>query len=289
MPKLFACISHKGGTGRTVTTANMAYHLASLGKNVCILDLDLASPTLGSVVGLKGIATGAPMGIHDVLLGTQQPESVYELSKDVWESQPLRDYRSHLCGSFDIIPGTMGGGDINVLPRGDDAQVRRLNRLIDQLSGNYDFLFCDLRSGISNVANAFLAQPLAAQLTSWLLFHRWTTQHLYGVLELARELNKATQVTTRFSCIRTATIDTKAAPESSQTWINRRNDELERLYIQLQALTDPPLEDLGHVPSELLLQWSECIITEGIAVTDSSRATMRAFRSLAQTLIEQQG
>jgi MinD-like ATPase involved in chromosome partitioning or flagellar assembly len=65
--KVFACISHKGGTGRTTTAANVAYRLALRNRSVCCVDLDLDSPTFGAVAGLRGMEQGAEIGIHDFL------------------------------------------------------------------------------------------------------------------------------------------------------------------------------------------------------------------------------
>ena len=41
--------SDKGGTGRSVTSANLAYHRAMAGDDVCYLDFDFGSPTAAAV------------------------------------------------------------------------------------------------------------------------------------------------------------------------------------------------------------------------------------------------
>jgi len=40
--------SYKGGTGKTLISANLAMIFASRGKNVCLLDLDFRAPSLFS-------------------------------------------------------------------------------------------------------------------------------------------------------------------------------------------------------------------------------------------------
>lgn len=287
MPKLFACISHKGGTGRTVTTVNVGFHMATLGRTVCILDLDLASPTLGAVVGLKEIGAGAPPGegIHDVLLGNIPPEDLPELERDVWTSSSIRHLRTFRCGDFRIVPGTETGGDM-LLSHQDRQHRDRLVRVLEQLLSRYDFVFCDLRSGIGAVAEAFVSRPVVEYLDTWLLFHRWTHQHLVGVIDLARGLSEATEGPTSFMSIRTAAIDPDGVPQEARAWVNQRNDELMAEYNRLRSATDPPLKDLGRVPSEILLQWSECILTSEVAKTEATHTTIEAFRQIASKLIE---
>jgi septum site-determining protein MinD len=41
--------SYKGGTGKTLLSANLAVLLAKMGKRVCLLDLDLRAPSLHSI------------------------------------------------------------------------------------------------------------------------------------------------------------------------------------------------------------------------------------------------
>ena len=41
--------SDKGGTGRSVTSANLAYQRALAGDDVCYLDFDFGSPTAAAV------------------------------------------------------------------------------------------------------------------------------------------------------------------------------------------------------------------------------------------------
>ena len=289
MASVYACISHKGGTGRTVTTANVAYHLATLGKNVCILDLDLASPTLGAVVGLLDIGPGASegKGIHDVLFRNLPPEAIREIERDVWESSDIRLTRTFRCGEFHLIPGTRSGGDAAMSDAvSRDRPRERLARVLDELTGRYDFVFCDLRSGIGAVADAFVSRPVVERLDAWLLFHRWTRQHLVGVIDLAENLSNTSELPKPFMRIRTAAVDRNTVPAESKAWIDRRHDELVAEANRLNAVTDPPIEDLGYVPSDLLLQWSECILTTELATTKGTVDTINAFGHIARRLVD---
>lgn len=295
MSTLLACISHKGGTGRTVTTANIAYYLAVLGKNVCIVDLDLASPTLGSVVGLADIGAGAPAGegIHDILIGDRPPEDVAEIERDVWESNDIASSKAWGYGDYFIIPGRAGGGDqaLTLAETFRDDHRNRLVGSLDHLSRRFDFVFCDLRSGIGNVAEAFLTRPVVGRLDAWLLFHRWTRQHLVGAIDLAQRLSDSTarpseetEKPIRFLRIRTASIDKQSVKKEARQWVSRQNDRLRQESNRLDGVTDPPLEEIGSVPLDPLLQWTECILTS--ERDGAGRDTIDAFGRIATFLID---
>ena len=291
MNKLLACISHKGGTGRTVSTANIAYHLARRGRDVCILDLDLASPTLGAVVGLDNIAAGAKVGIHNILTGELQPEKVSELERNVWESPDINEhYRPEIHGKFCVVPGTRTGGD--AVMGTDNPEARsRLSRVLTDLGSRYEYVFCDLRSGIGPVSEAFLWDRIAYQLHSWLLFYRWTHQHLHGVEDLAIALSENTdrplgRTNPRFLSVRTAVIEIGRVPSESRTWIAQRHDRLRERSRRLEASTEPPLENVGTIPLDLVLQWSESILTLEHAAVVGNSDTLKAFENLAAILDE---
>lgn len=294
MSALLACISHKGGTGRTVTTANIAYQLAMQGKNVCIVDLDLASPTLGSVVGLDDIAAGTPVGegIHDILIGDRPSEDVLQIQRDVWHSDDIRPSKTFACGAYSIVPGRAGGGD-GILTLGEnfkDLHRNRLGRSLNSLLNSFDFVFCDLRSGIGNVAEAFLSRPVAERLDAWLLFHRWTRQHLVGAIDLAQRLSNATneaddgtQKSVRFMRIRTASIDMDSVKREAKVFVDQQHDKLLEESSRFDGLSDPPLEEIGCVPLEPTLQWTECILTRETEYNEGK--TVAEFQKLANFLV----
>lgn len=292
MNKLYTCISHKGGTGRSVSTANIAYHLSKQGNKICLVDLDLASPTMGAVVGLDDIAAGADSGrgVHNVLTGTIPPEVVSELERDVWASDGLAGLRTFNCAELRLLPGTRGAGDM-LLHRGSShgaEERRRLGRILDDLLGRYDIVFCDLRSGIGPVADTFLRPPVAELVDAWILFHRWTHQHLAGAIDLARELDNASEISTKFLAVRTAWIDPASAPPDKRVWISKLNDELAREYDKLRLATKQEIEPLGTIPLETILQWRECILTEELERHAAAQDTVDAFGKIASRLATNQ-
>lgn len=61
-PKIVAFVSYKGGVGRTLTLANIAYALAIQGKRVGCIDIDLDAPGLNITFGL----VHKPNDLHSV-------------------------------------------------------------------------------------------------------------------------------------------------------------------------------------------------------------------------------
>ena len=281
---VFASISHKGGTGRSVATANIGYQLSLRGLDVCIVDLDLASPTLGSVVGLTDIGAGADLGIHDILNGQLSPSDFLSITYDLWGSDDLHGrLRLGQDGQYRVVPGKRGGGDLDLRIK---SLRTRLAQLIDEISWNFDFVILDLRSGIGTTAEAFLSQEVGPKLDGWLLFHRWTKQHLVGVEDLAKTLSRGTQVPTRFYYVRTAVIDIDQEKDDLRSWIGSRNAELRQMAERFESVTDPPMELLGTVRLETILQWSETILVEDQVAKLGASPTIKSFGDLAERLTE---
>lgn len=85
-PRVIAIVNQKGGVGKTTTTANLAYVLSKMGKDVLLIDFDSqASLTNYLNVGIK--ESEEYMGIYEMLQWElQDPEySVKELLDLTWE------------------------------------------------------------------------------------------------------------------------------------------------------------------------------------------------------------
>ena len=73
--EIYLILSGKGGVGKTTVFSNLATSLAMSGKEIIILDADLAMPNLGLVFGM----INPPITIHDVLAGSEPIEkAIYE-------------------------------------------------------------------------------------------------------------------------------------------------------------------------------------------------------------------
>ncbi|MRG76219.1 MAG: P-loop NTPase [ANME-2 cluster archaeon] len=73
--EIYLILSGKGGVGKTTVFSNLATSIAMSGKEIIVIDADLAMPNLGLVFGM----INAPITIHDVLAGSEPIEkAIYE-------------------------------------------------------------------------------------------------------------------------------------------------------------------------------------------------------------------
>lgn len=281
MPKLFVSISHKGGTGRTVTSSNVAYHLALDGINTCCVDLDLTSPTLGAVLGLTGLERGAPHGTHDFLFSDDalrlSPDQARHEVISVWERRELKPLAASRHGAFDILPGK--DTPLEVESNIEDL-AKHLAGLFHFLETDYDIVFADLRSGLGAVTAAMLLanRSFALNIDAWLVFYRWTPQHLHGAADLCKRLHDGGA---RVLTVRTAYQDPYELSSSNhQKWFIDRNNDLTKLYNGLFA---GRVDRIADIPFEPILQWDERILSISDKLA-SETTTRERYADLAQFL-----
>ena len=162
--------SYKGGTGRTMALANVAWILASAGKRVLVADWDLEAPGLHRFFSpfLKVDAVHT-RGVIDLVREYEDQVRRKADRPDGWVEQLARvdDYAFSIDWKFDC------GGSLNVLSAGrqNGAYASTLGSLdwdtfYDRLGGgtfldalrddmrrNYDYTLIDSRTGFSDVAD----------------------------------------------------------------------------------------------------------------------------------------
>lgn len=114
--------SGKGGTGKTTISANLGIVLASMGKNVIILDADIEMANLELHLGLEGMRTT----LHDVLAGEAD-------IKDAIYNGP---------GNVRAVPAGMSLDGLR------KVEYDRLKDVLDELSEMCEILLIDVPSGI---------------------------------------------------------------------------------------------------------------------------------------------
>jgi septum site-determining protein MinD len=126
MATTIAIASGKGGTGKTTTSANLSVALTKFGKDVIVLDLDIAMANLELVMGLDGKS----ITLNDVLAGRADiMDAIYE-----------------------------GPNGVKVVPAGislDAFRKAKPERLIDvltKLHGMCDIMILDCPAGIGKEA-----------------------------------------------------------------------------------------------------------------------------------------
>ncbi|MFF3910160.1 SCO2523 family variant P-loop protein [Streptomyces sp. NPDC001848] len=292
--------SDKGGTGRSVTSANLAYHRALAGDDVCYLDFDFGSPTAAAVFDVPDARRAAEdRGLHSYLTGeVGEPARI-----DVWAEteHPVLRNRPPGSGSLVLMPGDVSGGEFAIT----DDTLRRCVDLLLRLNSEFDIIVIDLSAGRSYAVDMALKataqRELRGVLARWLVFHRWTRQHVAAAASLvhgkrgivaggvARGHDEdALRNVIRF--VRAAVPDPESAlwsqvSATQSAWMRACDRDLKQMS---STLGIGYTQVLGSVPLEPVLQWREQLITDE-DVLDSqiaNRETWEALSELANRLTD---
>lgn len=293
--------SDKGGTGRSVTMSNIAYRCALRGQDVCYLDFDFGSPTVGSIFQINDVARGAKSGggLHSYFHGSISDPA----RRDVWRDTDRSELNDRPPGAGRLVlhPGDASGGEFSRLPE----DVQRCTKLFQKIEEQFDLCVVDLSAGRSYATDLVLEtlspQNLGGVEWRWLIFHRWTRQHIiaasglvyerHGLLDSgqARGHDKAAlNGSIRF--VRTAVVD----PNSDQfsglrpaqvAWLRNCDRELRELAGRNRL---GRTNTLGSIPLDPVLQWREQLILDEdvFAPQVANQSTVAAFELLVDKLFD---
>lgn len=120
--KTIAIVNQKGGVGKTTTCVNLAAALKEAGQRILLCDFD---PQANSTSGM-GVDKTVSKGIYEVLI----------------EESPAADAIVHTKFG-DVLPSNkaLAGAGIELI--GMDRREFLLKDALDQVSGDYDFIFID--------------------------------------------------------------------------------------------------------------------------------------------------
>jgi hypothetical protein len=292
--------SDKGGTGRSVTSSNVAYRHALQGGDCCYLDFDFGSPTSGAIFDLPDAVAGVPEGgLHSHLTdGAADPRRI-----DIWaesEREVLRG-RPPGAGRLTLFPGDRGGGEFRSTPE----IVERCVDLLLRADEEFNLVIVDLSAGRSYATEIVLAATadtaLDGVVARWLVFHRWTRQHIvaasglvygkHGILETATELGHdpvTVRDTIRF--VRTAVLDPadpgQAGLRPEQlAWLDVCNKRLQELASRRQV---GRTSVLAEIPLDPVLQWQEQLLSNDDVWLHrtANQRTVDAFDDLAKKIVD---
>jgi hypothetical protein len=298
---LFAT-SDKGGTGRSVTSSNIMFRLALRGLDVAYVDFDFGSPTSGAIFGVDPLSRGTESGrgLHAYVQGeVAEPEQW-----NLWttsDRQSLRN-RPARAGRMIHYPGDAGGGEF---VNADPGMTDRCRQLFLRLEEEFALSVIDLSAGRSLATRIALTVTAdsdpASPPSRWLVFHRWTRQHVTaahglvyggnGILDTGVKLgHDREKLLDRLRFVRTAVID-PTAPDLSGlrtpqlSWLTERNDDLQKLAAELDL---GRTMRLGSVPLDPILQWHEQLLTDSdlYARQVANAATVEAFEDLATRVLD---
>ncbi|MFI5935179.1 SCO2523 family variant P-loop protein [Actinoplanes sp. NPDC051494] len=298
---LIFATSDKGGTGRSVTSSNLAYRTALDGLDSCYLDFDFGSPTSGAIFELPQLTAGVDSGdgLHNYFLGhIALPRRV-----DVWAESERDVLRSRPAGAgrLTLLPGDRGGGEFQATR----AMVDRCVELFLRVSEEFDLTIVDLSAGRSYATEIVLAATARPELAGvnarWLVFHRWTRQHIIAAAGLVRGqhglLDAGTQqghdrwaLQNAIRFIRTAVLNPAAQGQEGLrpeqlAWLDRCNRRLHELAGSLGVGRSVLLSE---IPLDPVLQWQEQLLSNEDVLLHgtANQETVAAFEQLAKKIFD---
>ena len=293
--------SDKGGTGRSVTSSNVVYRRALQGGDVCYVDFDFGSPTAGAIFGISALTRGTTTdkGTHSYLQGRSRTEEIW----DVWQHSDRSSLRQRPPGTgrLALVPGDAGGGEFAF----DDGTVERCIDLFLRLHGEFEVVLVDLSAGRSYAAEIVIGATTSPALrnvtTRWLVFHRWTRQHILaanglvfgdrGLLDIGEAHGRDREhFIDDIRFVRTAIVDPNTPDLAGLrppqlAWLREADRGLKRLAAELDVGRNAML---GEVPLDPVLQWREQLLTDSDvwARHVANQATIDAFGSIAKKIVD---
>ena len=163
--------SFKGGAGRTTTCVNVACQLAEAGMKVAIVDLDIDGP---------GVAT--LMDLSEEMVHTRNIARYFRDAHGTNNSNWLIDHSPRMSseaiakgGLLHVYASPLVPEEDDVLNMTGDDLPDAFGKIITNMQNDYEYIFIDAASGISD------ASVLALAASDYIVIcFRWSRQHVKG-------------------------------------------------------------------------------------------------------------
>jgi len=269
----------KGGVGRSTATAVLAQRFAQRGKRVLILDLDLESPGMGSV--LLPMDRYPARGIVDWFVEEAVGQQA-GLAADMGEKSPLGEIPDSRGGEIIVVPAggkPRDGYDYlaklarSYLDTSDERRhfdfAERIEQLVVDLEAHYkpDITLLDSRAGLQDIAAVAVTRLGATSLLfaidtpqTWaaykILFERWQ-KHPTRAKNFRERLKMVAALTpeTATSSYLARFAENAYKAFSTTLYEEMGNDETSGLDAWNFNLDDP---DAPHMP--LVVNWSRSLM-----------------------------
>lgn len=147
MATSIAIHSHKGGTGKTLITMNLAVLLAKRGKTVVVLDLDLYAPSLQTYAPNRQELT-----INDMFLNNSEAEDIiFDATYLIGDDIPGKLYLGLADISGDVI-SQMGQRDKDALLKDLYVLMGLIRNKLPGPPWNADYILLDTPPGLSTTS-----------------------------------------------------------------------------------------------------------------------------------------
>ena len=130
MGKIMMIGSMKGGVAKTVTTFNLAYSLASLGKKVLAVDFD-SQANLSTCFGIEDV-TAVPVTIGNLMLSQMEEEELPDRSEYIQSRNGV-----------DFISSSMVLSAVDSKLRLEMGAEKMLSEILEPLRDDYDYILID--------------------------------------------------------------------------------------------------------------------------------------------------